>query len=204
MVCGDSFENLVSKKYLEYTETSLEEMKATIKKLKLPYEVKNVSVIEAGLDNIYSGDIVSGNETLRVNFVETFPYEFYLTFGSFYNYTSSSTHKGTQDDISVIVNDIYQDMEYVEYELKIQNDSKADINIDLTLSSNAYIVMEDETKEYLSKNFARENVGEILANSSSIVKVRFDINVQNQRNIDKLVIDNIKVNGKSKNISVQL
>lgn len=192
----------ISTDYLEYYETSKEEIKSVLNDFGINTKIGQVSVNVHGNDYIYSFDIVDGNNKLRLNVVETYPYKYSITLDDFVLYEKNSIMQSF-DKLEISVQEVYQTMDFIEYTIDIKNAGYESLEVNLETVTDAYIVYGDGLNLSLSNPIKYDD--ETLSNNSSIIKkIKFELPINMQSEISKIVFTNVVIDGTTKTITLDI
>lgn len=195
----ESLEYYFSNNYLEYNNTSLAGVMYTLKSTAGSYTLETYDMYENGDKNIYSIAIPSGNSSLQVNFVEkNYPYNFYITYGTFVDY-SEYTYTGILEKAEIQVTSTYQDLNYIEYKLLIENEDYDDLVLNFTNSDNIYLTLNDGTSVKLNLVKSTQDRLVVKKESTVVATLVFDVGISKQSEISTLNIN--KITGDSSNLS---
>ncbi len=191
------FKNCISESYLSYTGITASEAFDMLKNTDSQYSLENYNLYKYGDKYIYSYLIPSGGENLQVNIVEKeYPYSFYVTYGTFVNY-SNLENFGSINGASLKIQSAYYDLNYIEYELHVSNEVHDSLIFDLSNADNFYLEMEDGTTEKLNLLKSTQDKLIIEKGDTAVARLVFKVGIGEQNNITSLNIKNIS-NGSKK------
>lgn len=161
------------------------------------------NILELGEDVVYVTKIYSGNNYRTLNIIESNPNEYKLTLDTAYKYTQPLLSY-VSNNVTLIVEDIYQDMNYIEYHVQIKNTANTSTALSLDRTSDVYLVMNDGTTYGLS-NVESEAEDLKLTTGSTLNKTLiFNVPVAMQSNIESLVFSSVGINGKAATLKYSL
>lgn len=185
------FEEYIDYGYLKYTNTKLDE---AINKLKVTddsYTLNSFEVYQNGESRIYSMSLPSGSESLKINIVEKgYPYNFYITYDTFVAYSDLWVY-GSLDGVSAKITGTYQTLDYIEYELAVENLSYEELVLDFTKATNFKLALEDGSTVNLNMVQSTQDRVNISKGETTKVKLVFDVGIEEQSNISSLSINGI-------------
>lgn len=153
--------------------------------------------------NIYSIGARLDGKNQTINIIETSPEKWNYTFDTFYDYRNIAIRKDYAS-YGVMINSIYQDMNYIKFDVKLYVENDTDNNVVLSKSDSIKLVMEDNSSFIMATN---NNTSEsIVADGRKYTSLEclFNIPLENQINIDKIVFNVFNVDDVEKNIKIDL
>lgn len=197
-------EKLISPAYLNYTEKTAQDVLEQMKFTGTYPTVGEVNVISAGDKLIYRAYMDFGKDNkYYINAIETSPYNMYFTFDTFYDYKQINKYSSASG-VKCTVQDVYQDLNYVEYNIEVLNNSDSNVSIDFASVNDIYILLDDNTKVSIQNAYNTPTFENMAPNNVGARKLMFLIDVTKQNNIESLNIDNVVINGEEKSISINL
>lgn len=165
--------------------------------------MKGMDVYTDGNTYVYSTTIYRNNNSRKLNIIETYPYEYTITFDDFYKY--QKVNKTTKvENINFTINSIYNNLKYVEVDMKIQNlnDVYARFNFNNAVSVQAVLI---DGKKYSAANLiSTEDYTNIEKNTTINKKFVFEIPAQLQDGIEYIVFNNVKLEFSTINMKVNM
>lgn len=161
------------------------------------------SILELGEDVVYVTKLYSGQNYRTLNIIESAPNKYKLTLDTCYKY-SQPYSSYTSNNVSLNVQDIYQDMNYVEYSVEMKNIDNVSVTVSLDRTSDVYLILEDGTTYGLSNVESEVEDLNLSAGSTFNRKLIFNVPVKVQDNILAIVFDSVGINGNSKTLRYNL
>ena len=118
-----------------------------------------------------------------------FAFDTFVDYKEINKYTSNSSVKFT-------LKDVYQDLNYIEYNLEVLNNSDENVSVDFTTVNNVYILLEDNTKVYIQNPYTTPVFENLTPNDVGARNLVFSIDITKQKDIESLNIENVIINGK--------
>lgn len=202
----EAVKKLISDEYVEYTKKSKDEI---IKDLddsgffSLYSEMRGMDVYTDENTYVYTTTIYYENNSKSINIVETYPYKYELVFDDFYKYNvvnESTTNQG----IKFTVTDIYKNLKYIEFNMRIENQNTSYVRFDFNSSTCVQAVLEDG-KKYTASNLVSTSDYTDVESSTTISKnFVFEIPAQLQNNIKYIIFNGVKLEFSTADIKVQI
>lgn len=205
---GDSefLKNNVVYEYLDYTGLStidyydwLVENNVITSNISLGETTK----YEYGNKNIYSIEALLNGIPNRINIIEEYPERWKYTFGTFVNYISSKKERQT-NDYGVVINNIYQDINYISFNISLNIVKNYNNYIDLSKSDSIKLIMSSGNSIIMATNdyTSEENIinGRTYITSECI----FNLPISDQNNISSIKFDSFVLNGEEKSLEISL
>ena len=170
--------------------------------------LKNYSVLEEGDTVIYRLNyVVSGNfgqKSNVVNIIETYPYEYTLSFEQDSIPITSSNDKTIEDEgIRFEVKITERKNNQIKYNVKITNLYNTSVKFDFTNANNVYLKLSDGSVIKQTSIITSDDNNVNLEKDSYITKeFVFNISLENQSNIKSLVFTSINVDENSKDVII--
>lgn len=161
------------------------------------------SILELGEDVVYVTKLYSGQNYRTLNIIEFAPNKYKLTLDTCYKY-SQPYSSYTSNNVSLNVQDIYQDMNYIEYNIEMKNIDNASVTVSLDRISDVYLILEDGTTYGLSNVESEVEDLSLSAGSTFNRNLIFNVPVKVQDNISAIVFDSVGINGNSKTLRYNL
>lgn len=203
----DQLVEKVSDDYLEYNGLTKNEM---INELKnsgyTSYSTQITSLTQYDLGNIYvyRGELTNGKKMRYINIIETYPYEYTITFDDFYKYSSdvvSKTTEGIKFDILTSFNNI----SYIEYKIKVTNEDNDLVKMNLNSEDYVYIELTDGTTGKVSYTAVEGKDYTTLSKGSSVVRIlMFRVPLQSQESIEKIVFKDVDMGQTEQDIELNI
>lgn len=170
--------------------------------------LKNYSVLEEGDTVIYrvnyivSGDF--GQKSNVVNIIETYPYEYTLSFEQDSIPITSSNDKTIEDEgIRFEVKITERKNNQIKYSVKITNLYNTSVKFDFTNANNVYLKLSDGSVIKQTSIITSDDNNVNLEKDSYITKdFVFNVSLENQSNIKSLVFTSINVDENSKDVII--
>lgn len=200
----DVFEDYIDYGYLKYTNTKLSEAINKLKATDDSYVLENFEVYKNGDSHIYSMSIPSGSNSLKINIVEkNYPYNFCITYDTFVAY-SDLWNYGSMDGAVVKTTGTYQTLDYIEYELTVENVNYENLTLDFTKATNFKLVTEEGSA--VSLNMVQSSQGKVSAAKGETTKVKlvFDIEIEEQSNLASISISGITADALTETVEIDL
>lgn len=195
-------DNNISDDYLEYNKITSEELKSK-------YNIDKNAIID-GLTIYNFGDSIIYSSTVNyiggsdvINIIESYPYEYNITFGNFISYTIPNDMYQS-NGITFNINSVYSTKNYISYNISITNNKNEYVNIDFSDTSKIYLVTKDGQKHYLTNNSLESNNSNITKNGSMNKELVFTISLNVQGNVEKIIFQNSNIDGKNVDIEINL
>lgn len=170
--------------------------------LKQNIKVNEVKKYTDRTTNIYSANISFGDKTRQINIVENYPNSYEYTFDDFYSYKKINT-KYSSSGIEIDINSAYRQINQLELNVLLKNNSEGILKFNMSQSSNVQAVLDDGKVIYIS-NVSNDNDSELKTNTSSNKKLVFNMSLDTQSQIVKIRFLNVDVNGTKKDIDIKL
>lgn len=190
--------------YLKYTNTKLNEAINKLKATDNSYVLNSFEVYQNGESRIYSMSLPSGSESLKINIVEKeYPYNFYITYGSFVAY-SDLWYYGSITGAKIKITGTYQTLDYIEYELTIENIDYEKLTLDFTKATNFKLTSEDGGTVNLNMVQSTQDRVSISKGETTKVKLVFNVGIEEQSGISSLSISDITCDALTKTVEIDL
>lgn len=161
------------------------------------------NILALGDDVIYVTKLYSGQNYRNLNIIESAPNEYKLTLDTSYKY-SHPYSKYTSNNVTMTMESIYQDMNYISYQVELKNESDNIVTISFDRASDIYVLMEDGSTYGLS-NLESEFEDLKLTSGSKLNKqLIFNVPVKMQNNISAIVFDSVGINGNAKTLQYDI
>ena len=203
----ETFKNLISSKYIKYIGKSDDDIIKMLEDEGYFSDTTEVRGMQLYVDNntyIYSTTVYSSKGNNRkLNIIETYPYKYTISLDDFYSYNEV-------DKISIIKNikftitEIYYNLKYVEYNIKIENLNNFDVKFNFNDSTQLQAIT-SAGKAYNVANFvSTSNYTTVNSNSVINKKIVFEIPVQLQESIKYIRFKGVTFEYSSSNIDIEL
>ena len=160
-------------------------------------------IFEVGTDVIFVTKLHSGNNYRSLNIIETSPNEYKLTLDNSYKYIQKN-EMFSANGIDLVIETVYQDMDYIEYEIQLRNSSQSDVAISLDRANDVLLVMEDGTSYGLTNVESEVEDFYLKPGSTFNRKLIFNVPVSAQSNISSIKFSSAGMNGKAINLQYNI
>ena len=179
----------ISSEYLEYNGISNQNYENWLSEneyLTMNIKFNSTTKYEYENINIYSIDAIFNGNSRKVNIIETYPEQWYYTFDTFV-FFRNNVLKNEKENYGAIINSIYQDLNYIEFDCSIYINMENYDTIDFTKSDSIKLVMNDGTSVIMATNNALVN--ELIKDNIEYFNTKcvFNIPINLQKEIDSIV-----------------
>ncbi len=152
--------------------------------------------------NIYSISCNFGDVNKNINIIETAPENWHYTIGSFVDFYNVPI-KENGDSCGVIVNSIYQDLEYVELDCSLYVDDNDYSIIDVTQSDSVILTLSDKSSIIMATN--NINFDEHILDNKKYIEFKciFNIPIDLQDTITLIKFNTFSINEKDISINIK-
>ena len=198
--------SLISYDYTEYTGKSSSEIINELEQdgfFKNNITIKDMTVYADGDTYVYTTTIYSEGKSKAVNIIEESPYEYEIVFDNFYSYESRSRNY-TKQDIRFTIDSIYKNLNYIEFNVRIENLNDTYAKFDFSSAIGVQAVLEDGTKYPLANAISSEASTNIESNMMINKTFVFNIPAQLQNGIKKIVFNGVSIKFATSDISIEI
>lgn len=151
--------------------------------------------------NIYSISTTFAGVQKNINIIEKSPENWYYTIGTFVDYDTTTIEK-KQNSYGVIINSIYQDLEYIELDCALHVDNNGYDYINIVRADSIKLTLSDKSSFIMATN--NVNFDEFTVGNDKYVKFKciFNIPVEYQSSISSIDFNTFYVDGENASISV--
>lgn len=202
----EDMENLISNRYVRYTQKSSKEIVNDLVKagyFSSNVEVKGMNIYTDGDTYVYSTTIYSGNNKRNINIIERYPYNYEIVFDDFYSYEESEIAQ-TVKNIKFTAEKIYRNLKYIEIDMKMENLNDTYARFDFTSTVGVQAVLDDGTKYSLANLISGETYTNIEANTTVNKNFVFEIPAQLQNGIKYIVFNGVSIGFSQSNLQVSI
>ena len=164
--------------------------------------VKTINYYKYNNTYVYKYIIHSGTEEKQINIIEDYPGNWTFTFDSHFRMRNSKIQDIT-GSVKVLIGDIYQDMEYIKMGIVILNDGESDIEVGVNSLDSIELCLDDGTIYFLENVSADSNTF-LNAGASMNKYVVFNVPLNEQDRIEKMILRNVIINGEKTNIEINV
>jgi len=152
---------------------------------------------------VFSGMLICNENQRKINIIESEPYNYRITFDDFYKYKTISK-KYEQEDITFEIKSVYNNFQYISYNMQITNNSNTYVGLNLSTNKGVILTLTDGM-EYTIINSVNSEPNTKLSKKGSINKnIIFNIPLQVQNKVEKITFMNVKIDGAELNITLVL
>lgn len=206
---SQDIENLrekISSDYLEYNgisknqyESWLNENKMLTANIKFnnttKYTYKNI--------NIYAIDAIFDGNTRKVNIIETYPEKWYYTFDTFIEFHKKAIIE-EKENYGAIVNSIYQDINYIDFNCSVFINEKSNYDVNLTRSDSVKLIMKDGSSFVMATNNYTSEYTIINGKKYYNIKCLFNVPIDYQSEIERMIFYTFEINNDTEIIEIDL
>lgn len=201
---NDALSAKVMPSFLEYLDISKSNYSNWLKANGFDtYSIKFGNTTKHSYDNIniYSISTIFDGVEKKINIIEKEPENWYYTIGTFVDF-DSSVIKQEKYTCGVIVNSIYQDLEYVELDCSMYVDDNGYDTIDITDVDSVKLNLTDKSSFIMATN--NVNSDEFVLNNKKYVNFKciFNIPIDYQDTISSIDFNGFYVDGEDVSINV--
>lgn len=207
IILGDSTEiiNRVSEDYLQYNGFKKEDVLQHLNENNV-FDINTTIgqvTVNTDVDNyIYSFDLINGSNRVRMNLIETYPYDYYITFDNHVSYYEFNIEKQF-DKMTIKIENVYSSIDYIEYTLEITNNEYDSLEFNLATVTDAYITYSDGSRLALANPIKYDD--EQLNKGASIrKKIKFELPINVQANIEQITFTNVIIEGEKEIITIDI
>lgn len=152
--------------------------------------------------NIYSISTIFEGVEKDINIIEKAPEEWYYTIGTFVDF-DSSVIKQEKYTCGVVINSIYQDLEYIELDCSMYVDNNGYDTIDITNVDAVKLNLSNKSSFIMATN--NVNSDEFVLNNKKYVNFKciFNIPIDSQDTISSIDFNGFYVDGEDVSINVE-
>ena len=161
------------------------------------------NILEVEDEVIFVTRLHSGDNYRNLNIIESSPNEYRLTLDTSYKYTQPYDEILASDAL-LTVESIYQDINYIEYNVTVENTSDEVITVSLDRTSDIYLLMADGSTYGLSNVESEVEDIKLIKGSSFSRKLIFNVPVTAQKNITHIVLSSVGINGEASVLKYEL
>lgn len=187
-------EENISEDYIDYTKISKEKLiEELTKQGYFSFDTHINDITQYKLEDIYvyRGKLNNGTHSRNINIIETYPYQYTISFDDIYKYSEkvvTSKIEGIKFEILQSLNNI----NYVEYKIRITNIDNDNIKINLNNENSILIELNNGASTTVSYPKIGEEDYMDLSKGSSIVRtLMFRVPLQSQESIEKIVFKDV-------------
>lgn len=197
---------LISDEYVEYTGKSKDDIIQELDDagfFALYSEMRGMEIYTDENTYVYSTTIYKDGNSRKVNIIETSPYKYELVFDDFYKYdvVNKSTSK---QNIKFTVTDIYRNLKYIKFNMKIENLNKTYARFDFNSSTCVQAVLEDGKKYTVSNLVSTSDYTDINSNTTITKNFVFEIPAQLQNKIEYIVFNGVILEFATADLKVEI
>jgi len=195
--------SILSENYLEYTNQSIDEVLRRIRSQNKYPTVTDVQVYNIGDKYIYAGNLNVNSNSIPVCIIENYPYDIQLTFDNFLDYYTIN-RTTSKNGMNITVKDVYKNLNYVEYNLEIQNESAQNVSMKFSVASNVYVTLNNSQIVYLNNAYDSAELERLERNNVATRNIMFNIPVSDQDKIQSISFKNVIIDGKKVELEISL
>lgn len=187
---------IISSEYVNYTGNAREEIIEQLEKegyFNLYSEVKGTDLYIDGDTYVYSMTVYYGDNSRKMNIIETYPYEYTITFDDFYKY-SNSKKQTRLNNVVFTINEIYRNMKYIKIDLSIENKNNTYARFNFNNIAAVQAVLTDGTAYSMTNLVSTEEYTNIDSNTTITKSLIFEIPAQLQNGIEYIVFNGVSIN----------
>lgn len=156
--------------------------------------ITNINKSTFDTNVIYSYSLKIGGNDKILNIVEEKPNVWSYSFDNLYNYKTTN-YSNEYNDIFVMIDSVYQDVEYIKLTCYINNRSNIELDINSEKISSIQLVLDSGEKINMATTYIDESTSIVRPNTMSSRTFEFDIGLDYQSKIDYVIFNNFEVDG---------
>ena len=201
----DKIVESVSKEYLDYYDLTSEDVKQYLRENNIYGVGATIGAVTANVDGnkyIYSFNAINNSNFVKMNVVETYPYNYAITFEDFISY-SKVNRVVQKHDIKISVLTKCQKINSIEYEIEIENIGNESLEFNISSATDVYVIYNDDEREAMI-NPASYGTDSLEKGSTIRKTISFELPIGFHSNIDAISFTNVVVEGVSGNIEIEM
>lgn len=193
---------IISDEYLKYKNLTARELYNDLR-ITRRYNLTNLNTYTVGDVVIYAMNLTSNGKTVKVSVIETEPYKYKLGFDGFYSYIENNK-KYQNSGISIMLKSTYKNIDRVEYQLLITNESNTYVSFDFSTATNVYVITSSGNEYYLNNVESSHLLSNLKQGKFEQKNIIFNVPIGEQDDIESLVMLNVNIGGSVKDIKLSL
>lgn len=197
---------LIPNSYIEYTGSTLDKIVSNIENegfFSNNVEFRGINIYQDGDTYVYSTTMYSENNSKTINIIERYPYDYEIVFDDFYSYEELGIYSINQN-IKFTVNDVYRNLKYIEFNMKIENQNQSYAKFDFNSTVGVQAILEDGTSYALANLVSTEQYTNIEPNMTVNKNFVFEIPAQLQEGIEYIVFNGITLEFSTINVKINV
>ena len=198
---------IVNSKYLKYRNITADDLLSELEESGFfvsNTSIKDIEKYEIDDTYVYRGILTNGTNERYINVIEEYPYDYSITFDSFFN-SSSQRKEINKSKIKFEIIETINLVSNIEYKIKITNVGNENVTFNFNDNKKISILLEDN-QEYIAEYplGAMYNETNLTKGSSITIDVLFRVPLQNHEKVDSINFKDVRLDVVKDDIIIDL
>lgn len=203
----DILEEMINKDYLKYRGITSDDLIEELEEsgFFIPNTtIKDITKYKVGNTYVYRGTLTNGVTNRYINVIEDYPYNYTITFDSFFKTNTENIEK-KKNKVKFEILEATNHVSHIAYKIKITNIGNEYCIFNLNENNKMSIYLADGN-EYVAEypNGAIYKETKLSKGSSIVINIMFSVPLQKQGDIKSIIFKDVRIDIEQTNIIVDL